>query len=360
MNPTKTIEANYFDGLTSRSHRVDITFDIEHIKIVNNNESSINLHRWSRANTSLEDIFNEQYYSLICKDFPDQRIDVPSKEIDLVFLLSYTSSNPTKSIIHKINTSGWMGLLIMSILAIGLFVATYLYVMPAIGELLAGQLPISVEEKLGNEMFTAMSKDMMIDDEKSTLLNQYFKELHYPSPYHIKLHIVKDKTVNAFAMPGGNIVVFQGILDSMDSHTELAALLGHELTHINHKHTTKSIFRSLSAYLLVSFIFGDVSGLIATITDNTNQLIGLSYSRNLETESDEASIELMRKQGIDMDGMSQLFSKLDDPDINKNILKFISSHPITSERIAFAKKMRSSQKIILPHKELEEIFQKLK
>jgi beta-barrel assembly-enhancing protease len=356
----KTVEAQFFDGLTSRSHLVDITFDENHIKIINNDAVSINLHKWGRVTTSIEGLFSEQYYSLVCSDFPDQRLDIPMKLIDLVFLQSYTKQKQSESLYHKITHSGASGLILMSILAIGIFALTYLYAVPAVGELLASQLPISVEEKLGNEMYEGFVNDYTINEEKSKQLNLFFKELHYPSEYNIKLHVIDDKMINAFAMPGGNIVVFQGILDSMKSHTELAALLGHELTHINHKHTTKSIFRSLSGYFLFSMIFGDASGIFATIADNTNQLMGMSFSRDLETEADVASAKMMKNSGIDIRGMSDLFGKLDDPGINKNILKFISSHPITEDRIAYAKKERATQTNIKEHKELEEIFQKMR
>jgi beta-barrel assembly-enhancing protease len=356
----KTVEAQYFDGLTSRSHLVDVSFDEYHIKIVNNDAVSINLHRWNRSLTSIEDLFSEQYYSLVNSEYPDQRLDIPISAIDLVFLQSYTHQKSSKTLYHKIANSGIGGLLMMGLLAIGIFAGTYIYGLPAIGELLASQLPIAVEEKLGNEMYQGFEDDYTIDEDKSEQLNQFFKELHFASPYNIKLHVIDDKMVNAFAMPGGNIVVFQGILDSMKSHTELAALLGHELTHINHRHTTKSIFRSLSGYFLFTMIFGDASGIFASIADNTNQLMNMSFSRDLEAEADDTSVKLMKQNGIDVKGMSDLFGRLDDPDIDKNILKFISSHPVTADRIAFAKKERKSQTNIKEHKELEEIFRKLK
>ncbi|WP_446914219.1 M48 family metalloprotease, partial [Klebsiella pneumoniae] len=83
--------------------------------------------------------------------------------------------------------------------------------------------------------------------------------------------------VNAFAVPGGFIVVHDAILDEMEHHEELAGLLGHEIGHVQLRHSTKAIARSLSYYMLLSLLFGDVSGIAAVIVDNASTLNNLEY-----------------------------------------------------------------------------------
>ena len=86
-------------------------------------------------------------------------------------------------------------------------------------------------------MYQSMMQGETIDKERTKLLQEFARSMQLSNNYPIKLTVVKNKEVNAYAIPGGNIVVYSGILKAMRSPDELAALLGHETAHINERHS---------------------------------------------------------------------------------------------------------------------------
>ena len=102
-----------------------------------------------------------------------------------------------------------------------------------------------------------------------------------------------------------------GILEIMEEEEELAALLAHEVSHINGRHSLRTISRNLSNYLLVSILTGDVGGFSSIIIENSDLISSLSFSRSLEKEADLEGINLMVKADIDPRGMVDLFERFE-------------------------------------------------
>lgn len=93
--------------------------------------------------------------------------------------------------------------------------------------------PKELESKLGEvTMATYLADKTKIDSGKSALLQEYFNELHLNGNDTVKIYYFKDSIVNAFAVPGAHIVIYEGLLNKMTSYTQLAALFGHEYAHI--------------------------------------------------------------------------------------------------------------------------------
>ena len=76
----------------------------------------------------------------------------------------------------------------------------------------------------------------------------------------IKFSVINSETVNAFALPDGNVVVFTGIIDLMDDYDELAGLIGHEVAHVNNRHSMRMMCRNLAGYIFLSAVLSDVNG----------------------------------------------------------------------------------------------------
>ena len=145
---------------------------------------------------------------------------------------------------------------------------------------------------------------------------------------------MSDTIVNAFAFPGGHLVVYSGILNKMNRPEELIALLSHESTHVNKRHSLKSIVSQLGVAVLLSVVTANTGGLSKTVINNADMLRVLSYSRELETEADEGGMKLMVSNQIDPNGMRWLMEDLKKS--NKEIpfgISFLSTHPMTEERI---------------------------
>ena len=107
-------------------------------------------------------------------------------------------------------------------------------------------------------------------------------------------------------------MIYSGILEMIEEEDELAALLAHEVSHINGRHSLRTISRDLSTYLLLSILTGDVGGFSSVIIENSNLISSLSFSRSLEKEADLDGIKLMINADINPQGMVELFKRFEN------------------------------------------------
>jgi predicted Zn-dependent protease len=123
------------------------------------------------------------------------------------------------------------------------------------------------------------------------------------------------------------------ILNNMKSPEELAALLAHEYSHVELKHATRNLFRTLSGYLFLSIIFGDMSGVGGVLIENAHELRNLSYNRDLETEADNHGLKILEQNNISNQGMIDLFELLKKESNGLQVNELISTHPDLDSRI---------------------------
>jgi predicted Zn-dependent protease len=119
----------------------------------------------------------------------------------------------------------------------------------------------------------------------------------------------------------------------MNSPEQLAALLAHEYSHVELKHATRNLFRTLSGYLFLSIVFGDMSGVGGILIENAHQLRNLSYSRALETEADNSGLKVLKENKLNPKGMIDLFELLKKESDGAQVNELISTHPDLDNRI---------------------------
>jgi predicted Zn-dependent protease len=152
-----------------------------------------------------------------------------------------------------------------------------------------------------------------------------------------RFHVIDSKDVNAFALPGGNIFMFTGLYDRVQSEDALAAVTGHEMTHVRKQHWAKAYAdeqkRQLGLALLLNAAHAGSSWQTAAgLFDN---IVGLKYSRGEEDQADQGGLEDMTASGYNPQGMVQMFQMLQKVAGNGGDLggDFLSNHPLTSDRI---------------------------
>jgi beta-barrel assembly-enhancing protease len=246
----------------------------------------------------------------------------------------------------------WKALLIMAVLVF-LF---YLFVIPWISMQIARGVSVKFEERIGNGLYSAIMQGYSKDGEKTRLINDFFEEMKVPSKYNIDITVVNHNTANAFALPGGNIVVFSAITQKMKGYEDLAALLAHEFTHVQNKHTTKSLFRSLGNTFFFSMIFGNMGTVANVIVNNADQVRRLKYSRSLEKEADLDGLQLLSERKIDCNGFIRLFELL-KKEQTVEMGEWVSSHPKLDRRISYIRENELfNKKGVAPHPRLDSIF----
>lgn len=152
--------------------------------------------------------------------------------------------------------------------------------------------------------------------------------------YHFK--IIKDKELNAFAIPGGFIYVNSGLMDTA-TNDELAGVLAHEIGHIAARHSVKKLQASLGYQIIAGIALG-MSGNQAMVnaTDIVFGVASLGYSRKDEFLADSLSVKYAKRAGFNPYAIVTFFEKLNREAKNKGAnfnLVFLSSHPPIAERI---------------------------
>lgn len=150
----------------------------------------------------------------------------------------------------------------------------------------------------------------------------------------IRIRIVSDTSVkNAFAFPGGTILVYTGMLRLLDDQEEWLALLAHEAGHVHLRHGMRGIVRSSILGIGLSLLFGDLSGISAVVVDNAGTLLNLKYGRGDETAADDFARDRLSSVGYPPGGLARLFRKLLELQKHPAWAAFLSTHPATEERI---------------------------
>ncbi len=334
-----TFDGKYFDGKSSAGYAAKIQLNSFGIQISYTDGQSGNSIEWTPDKIHANDFSSNQKIYLKYGEYPFQYLEVNDPRFVSELKESFPNAKFHKGAYNFLFSTGVMGLVALAMAFIGLLALTYFYILPAVGEHVAATVPIEWEKKLGDASFDKMVEGEKIDEANSKRMNEFFQQLHYKSDYKIEVVVVKDKIVNAFALPGGKIIVYEGILRTMNDSKKLAALLSHEFSHVQLRHSTKNLFRSLSSYMLLSVIFGDASGLTAVVIQNANQLKQLGYSRSLEEEADKNGLKLMKERHLDPAGMEGLFRALKKEEGNAgDVPEFLSTHPLTIDRINYVRK----------------------
>lgn len=261
----------------------------------------------------------------------------------------------------KKKSKGWLyALIISSFIIIGGLAGLFIWGVPLLAKKLAKKIPVAQEQKLGTGMYESIIHQSKIDKEKTVWLNDFFKKLTLKSEYDIKITVISEDVTNAYAVPGGYIFVYSGILNKMNSFEELAALLSHEYSHIALKHSIQSMVENAGTSALLMGVIGDGGELSSALLQNAGQLKSLQFSRELEQEADMNGLLILKDSGIAPTGFEKLFKTLKkEQDIE--VTEFLSSHPDLDKRIDYIKSSEEYKKIIAkPNPEMESIWQQIK
>ena len=260
---------------------------------------------------------------------------------------------------HK-KSSGreWIRNSILVLCLLGGLFLLYLLLVPWLSQKLASNVSIKTEKQLGDAVYNGLYLADREDTVHSRLLNEFFQAMEVSTPYPVRISVIEDEIVNAFALPGGRIVVYSALLDEINTYPELAALLSHEFIHINNRHSTKSIFRKLGSKIFLSLLFANIGAVTNVFIEQADNLRSLTYSRKLEKEADMEGLAILVKRGIDPRGFEDLFHDLEKAAVN-NVPEFFASHPDVSNRISYINEA-SKGATVKENQELKAIFEQLK
>ena len=350
--------ANFYDGLTSKPNEATVSIrEPDALEVEVNGERFFwplehGGMQWERTSSTLRITFGEH---------PRRVVIVRDAEFIRHFVRRMQRAG-RRGMYDRTLSLARQGPLLFLVGLVFTVVAGYLWVLPFAAERSALLLPTEVDRQLGQATAPDIMLELWEDSARSALLQQFGDRLALGQRFELRYHVVRDEQVNAFAMPGGHIVVFSGILERMDTPGQLAALLAHEATHVEERHSMRMLVRQGASYLFLSLVLGDVNAVVALLAENADNIRNLTYSRSLETDADLLGMERMAQAGVHPEGMVQLLELLQREAADMpEALAFLSSHPLTEERIDKAREQAFSMEVLgRRDPELERLFQSLR
>jgi beta-barrel assembly-enhancing protease len=237
--------------------------------------------------------------------------------------------------------------------------------LPALGDAISEGFDVGTERRLGEHIMHEIWRDPdYLDD---PILVDYVQSIWQPLLNAAKQRgdigteiegrfawhpfLVRERSVNAFALPGGYMGVHLGLLAMTGSRDELASVLGHELTHITQRHIGRSIANAKKQSLLsvAAMVVGVLAASRSPRSDGPSAVIAggqalaaqgqLNFSRDMEREADRLGFSLMVDAGFAPQGMAAMFEKLErSARLNDSGgFAYLRSHPLNSERIGEAR-----------------------
>jgi beta-barrel assembly-enhancing protease len=162
---------------------------------------------------------------------------------------------------------------------------------------------------------------------RNSILNS--GNVKHKDDFQWRIRVIKDdSTLNAFCTPGGYIYVYTGILKFLDNEAQLAGVLGHEIGHADLRHSTRQMTKIYGIDALVGILAGDRE----LLRQVTTGIVGLKFSRDHETEADEASVRYLCPTAYSADGGAGFFRKIQEMGGSRSP-EFLSTHPSPEGRI---------------------------
>ncbi len=202
-------------------------------------------------------------------------------------------------------------------------------------ELAVSRIPVEWEQKLGESAYRdyLTHQEVMSEGPAVTALGEMTQRLTEQilnSPYKFDVAVVKSDVVNAFALPGGYVVVFTGLMKKAESGEEVAGVLSHELNHVLQRHGLERIVKSLGLLTVVAIVLGNQQGLVGMVKQLGVELLTLKFGREQETEADLTGLQLLQRAKIDPSGMIRFFERLSEKDEGR--MEWLSTHPMSTAR----------------------------
>jgi predicted Zn-dependent protease len=229
---------------------------------------------------------------------------------------------------------------------VGTLLYGYFYGLPVAAESVVKRIPIETEKALGDEIITWLDDNKWfnsphIDQERQDTIQEGFKKLYaglsMEEHYRLDFRCSKFIGPNAFALPGGTIVITDQMVKAAESDEEVFAILAHEIGHVERRHTMRQILQSSAVGVAVATITADAASLSVAVAGLPALLAQTKYSREFEKEADEFAFDLLKEHGISPDAFASLMERLDSDSDETKHLSFIATHPATSERVERAR-----------------------
>jgi Zn-dependent protease with chaperone function len=340
--PTRA-PALYFDGVTSKRHDVIVEAAVTSLRIINDDQHGL-VDEWNytdlRARSAPRGVLRLARRG---EEAALARLEVRDAALAAVIEERAPALDRGGVADRRLRTR----VVVLSLAAIASLVLTAIFGMPVLAGKITPLIPLPMEKKFGE----AIDKQVrpILDGNSSSgsaecgtvpselagrkSLDKLVRQLEMAAngPYHVRVDVVRQRQANAFALPGGHVYVFEGLLAKSERPDELAGVIAHEMGHVVHRDGTRAVLQSAGLSFLFGMMLGDfVGGGAVVIAAKT--VLNSSYSRHAEAAADDYSVALMEKVDADPKALGAILSRIAS-DRHEGMALW-RDHPETKDRIA--------------------------
>jgi beta-barrel assembly-enhancing protease len=237
-----------------------------------------------------------------------------------------------------VNGRAWKWLVISTVAAAGCASATGWTPIPKSQDIAMGR---AFAAEVNAQM--PIEKDPRVNEGVVRIVRTLLEANGLMKEYEWELGVVRDdKTVNAFALPGGKMYVITGLIAAASDESEVAGVLAHEIAHVTERHGAERLTDMYGVQIAQQILLGN-RGMIANAVGAMASKAGfLHFSRRQETEADEEGLKMLVKTDYDPHGMTRFFEKIAAMSGKTSAIEgFLSDHPDPAERVRETREMIS-------------------
>lgn len=314
------MRGRFYDGLTARPHEVEASLSDGEVAF----EVEGRRHVWPAAQVKID-----RLGELI-------RVSLPGDAARLqVANADWPTEGPWASAGAQESMRGREIRLIVGLALVGVAVLGFVFVgMPAASGPLARATPPAFERQIGenfeDQLDLAMKPCAGVAGQDALYELGDRLEGSDSEPFNIRVRAVQAPFANAFALPGGAVLVTDDLIDMAKNPDELSAVIAHEVAHVEKRHVMQAVWRSLGLGLVLDAVVGGGTGAGQQAVLLAGSFTDLRYSREAETEADDLGRELLHQHGLSSLGMAPFFERLAAKGEGADaaaVKELISSHP---------------------------------
>lgn len=320
--PLGQADGRWMDGQSARDHAVHAT--AEGSELVIYGEGGV-VARWPIGSVKVDAMHEGAVFHVECSLAPDALLTLE----DPAFVSTLVAHGAKTSSL----LSGSKGLAIglASFATLAALIAAVYWNASNISSAIARRIPISAERDIAPRMQTLFARNTCKTEKADAAIAVMMSRLDPEHRLDVDVRIVNLRMANAFALPGGVVILTRDLLEEADGADEVAGVLAHELAHVEHRHALSHMIRSALLGGIWAATLGDYSGFMVVDPKTAYETATLKFSREAEAEADEMALRTLTLRGISAQGLVNFLernSKAEGKGMN-----FLSSHPASADRI---------------------------
>lgn len=265
---------------------------------------------------------------------------------DQDFLDSLQQASPSEGPVAWLEQRWQMALAGVVIVAC-ILLAGYFYGLPIAAEFVTAHISPETEQALGKNAMTWLDSNgwlnpSTLDAAAQQRVRDGFAKLLLDLPmkeqYRLEMRYSKRLGANAFALPGGVIVLLDDMVLTADTTEEVMAVLAHEIGHVALRHTLRSVLQNSAVAVAAAAITSDAASLSVAVAGLPVLFAQTKYSRTFESEADEYAFKLLKRKGYSPEAFALVMERLESKNgKDGRMFSYLSTHPVTEVRVKRAR-----------------------